>query len=136
MIYVYLENSIVKDLVRVNPLTVFAPEYAEKFIECENDNVSHEWSFADGEWTAPIEIEVLAQVPSVISMRQARLQLLVQNLLDDVDFAILAMSQAAQIEWEYATEVRRDNPLVLALQTALSMTDSDMDLFFELAAKI
>lgn len=73
---------------------------------------------------------LVADVPVVMSMRQARLQLLAQNILDDVNTTISTMSQAAQIEWEYATEVRRDNQLVLALQTALSMTDSDMDLFF------
>lgn len=56
--------------------------------------------------------------------------MLSQGLLDDVDLAILAMSQAAQIEWEYATEVRRDNPLVLGLQSVLSMTSDEMDLFF------
>jgi hypothetical protein len=69
-------------------------------------------------------------VITVISMRQARLQLLAMDLLDAVNTQISTMSQAAQIEWEYATEVQRSNPLVSALQTALSMTDSDMDLFF------
>jgi hypothetical protein len=65
-----------------------------------------------------------------ISMRQARLRLLSMNLLDVVNAQISTMSQTAQIEWEYATEVQRSNPLVSALQSALSMTDSDMDLFF------
>ena len=63
-------------------------------------------------------------------MRQARLQLLALNLLDAVNTVIATMPQSAQIEWEYATEVRRDNPLVLGLQASLSMTDSEMDLFF------
>ena len=69
-------------------------------------------------------------IPSSISMRQARLQLLAMNLLDSVNSAIVSMPQSAQIEWEYATEVRRDNALVLGVQSALGMTDTDMDLFF------
>ena len=65
-----------------------------------------------------------------ISMRQARLQLLTMDLLDTVNSAITGMSQAAQIEWEYSTEVKRDYPLVIALQTGLSMDDTTMDSFF------
>jgi hypothetical protein len=73
---------------------------------------------------------------TIISMRQARLQLLSMNLLDAVNSQISTMSQSAQIEWEYATEVQRSNPLVSALQVALLMTDSDMDLFFSDAVKL
>lgn len=69
-------------------------------------------------------------VPSAISMRQARLQLLEMNLLDAVNSAISSMPQAAQIEWEYATEVKRDYVLVLQLQLGLNMSDDDMDTFF------
>jgi hypothetical protein len=76
------------------------------------------------------QVVIEPPIITVISMRQARLQLLSMNLLDAVNAQISAMSQAAQIEWEYATEVQRSNPLVSALQSALSMTDSDMDLFF------
>ena len=83
----------------------------------------------------PEQVERAFPVPT-ITMRQARLQLLAQELLDDVDLVMATMPKAAQIEWEYATEIRRDNVLVLALQTALSMTDSEMDLFFENAKSI
>ena len=73
-----------------------------------------------------------AQIPKVevISMRQARLQLLSMNLLEVVNSAIISMPQSAQIEWEYSTEVKRDNALVLGVQSTLGMSDSDMDLFF------
>jgi hypothetical protein len=70
-----------------------------------------------------------------ISMRQARLELLNRNLLDDVNVALSSLSQAAQIEWEYATEVRREHPLVAQLSVLLNMSESDMDSFFD-AAKL
>jgi hypothetical protein len=73
---------------------------------------------------------------NVISMRQARLQLLSMNLLDAVNSQINTLSQSAQIEWEYATEVRRDNPLVAQLQTSLAMTDNDMNQFFYEAVQL
>ena len=78
----------------------------------------------------------IARKSMIISMRQARLELLNRGLLDAVDSQIASMSQAAKIEWEYATEVKRDNPLVIQLQSSLSMSDADMDLFFLSASNL
>ena len=44
------------------------------------------------------------------------------------------MSEAAQIEWEYATEVRRDNSLTLAIAGVLGLTDAQIDELFVQAA--
>lgn len=71
-----------------------------------------------------------------VSMRQAQLALLQHNLLDAVDSAILQMPREAQIEWNKATEVQRDNPLVPAMQTLLGWTDEQMDGLFTLAATL
>jgi hypothetical protein len=76
---------------------------------------------------APIQIDS-------ISMRQARLELLNRNLLDAVNAKISAMPLSAQIEWEYATEVRRDNPLVSYLASALNLSESDMNEFYRVAS--
>lgn len=73
-------------------------------------------------------------VVSVISMRQARLQLNAMNLLNAVNAQISTMPQSAQIEWDWASEVRRDNPLVAQLQSGLAMTDDDMNQFFSSAS--
>ena len=59
-------------------------------------------------------------VPASITMRQARLALLSIGLLDDVDAAIAAIPdpvqrKAAEIEWEYATVIERNSPLVQSL---------------------
>lgn len=74
--------------------------------------------------------------PITISMRQARLQLLAMNLLDAVNAQINTLSQSAQIEWEFSSEIRRDNPLVAQLQSSLAMTDNDMNQFFYEAANL
>ncbi len=71
-----------------------------------------------------------------ISMRQARLELLNRGLLDAVESHVATLSRAAQIEWEYLVEVRRDYPLVVELATLLNLSETDLDAFFESAKLI
>lgn len=69
-----------------------------------------------------------------VSMRQSRLALLGAGLLASVNAAIAAMpgveGEAARIEWEYATEVRRESSLVVGLSAALGLTGAQMDDLF------
>lgn len=80
------------------------------------------------------------EIPQVVSMRQARLALLGASLLATVNDAVAAMTgshgEAARIEWEYATEVHRDSPLVGALSVALSLDAETMDNLFKAAAAL
>lgn len=92
------------------------------------------YTYIDGVWDCINQKQVDLVFPTpTISMRQARLKLLEMGLLDDVELAMSGMTKAAQIEWEYSVEVKRDYPLVLQLAGALNMTESDMDNFFESA---
>lgn len=75
-------------------------------------------------------------VPQVVTIRQARLALLAADLLDDIDAAVAASGRAAQIEWEYATEVRRDHPLIAAMQAAKGLSDADVDQLFLTASEM
>jgi len=75
-------------------------------------------------------------IPSQITMRQARLQLLTDGVLDQVNAAVQTMGQAAQIEWEYAAVVERGNPLIAAVQTLLGWDDARADQFFTAAATL
>lgn len=70
---------------------------------------------------------------NVVTMRQARLQLLDMGLLDNVE-AMISENRAWQIEWEYATEVRRENPIIVAMVEALSLTEEQLDDFFKQAS--
>ncbi len=78
--------------------------------------------------------------PIAVSMRQARLALLGAGMLQTVNDAISAMpggaGEAARIEWEYATEVRRDSPLIASLGPALGMTEAGLDALFSAAAQL
>jgi hypothetical protein len=75
-------------------------------------------------------------VPQSITMRQARLALLGAGLLDAVNVGITGMSQAAQIEWEYAATVERTNPLIAALASALALTPGQVDALFVAGAAL
>lgn len=81
-----------------------------------------------------ITVHAQAAVPEAISMRQARLALLRAGLLEVVDAAIAAQSgvdgEAARIEWEYATDVRRDSALVQMLAPVIGLSAEQVDALF------
>jgi hypothetical protein len=75
-----------------------------------------------------------------VTMRQARLALLQAGLLDTVNNTIATLgspdAQAIQIEWEYASEVRKQSPLVVGLGAMLGLTELQIDQLFEIAATL
>ncbi len=84
------------------------------------------------------EIEAIAATqlpPSIrtIDARRLRLALLQLNLLDSVEAAIPTLGRAAQIEWEYATDIKEDYPLVISLSTELGLNVSKI---FDVAIEI
>lgn len=70
---------------------------------------------------------------NAVTIRQARLQLLDMGLLDNVE-AIISENKAWQVEWEYATEVRREDPIIGAMVEALILTEEQLDEFFKQAS--
>ena len=72
-----------------------------------------------------------------VSMRQARLALLQSGKLAAVNAALAALpgeaGETARIEWEYATEVDPDWPLVQQLTSALGLTEEEKTALFSLA---
>lgn len=84
----------------------------------------------------PAYVDQSFLVPATVSMRQARLALAGAGLLSAVDAAVAAASQAVQIEWEYATSIERTWPTLAALQSALGLTDQQLDALFTTAAAL
>ena len=90
----------------------------------------------DGVWREVFALEPAPVfVPQQVTMRQARLELLSRDLLDDVDAVIAVAGRAAQIEWEYASTVDRDNSVIAVVQQQQGMTDEQIDDLFREAAK-
>jgi hypothetical protein len=75
-------------------------------------------------------------IPSVVTMRQARLALLQTGMLAQVNAAVAAADEATKITWEFSSEVQRNNALVATLAAALSLTDQQLDNLFALAATL
>lgn len=84
----------------------------------------------------PVIYDPVTHAPNRVSMRQARLALHQQNLLTTIDAAVAQMDAAAQIEWAYAQEIKKDHPLVQSIKTALGWTDQQLDDLFILAGTL
>jgi hypothetical protein len=69
-----------------------------------------------------------------VSPRQARLALLAASLLDAVESELAKPeNRAERIQWEYALEIRREDPLVSTISAGLGFTKTQTDELFELA---
>lgn len=75
-------------------------------------------------------------VPQSITPRQCRLVLLAQGLLASVETMIASQDQATQITWAYASEFRRDDPLLNQLAQNLGLTEQQIDAFFIAASQL
>jgi hypothetical protein len=90
---------------------------------------------AEGNTPEPADPPPPASVPTVATMRQARLALLNIGKLDDVEAAIAAIPdatqrRAAQIEWEFAATVERNSALLASLASTIGLTETDLDDLF------
>lgn len=65
----------------------------------------------------------------VCTPRQARMALLQAGLLPAVEAAVAEAGELTKIQWEYATEVRRDDPNIIALAQGLGIEDQLPALF-------
>lgn len=79
--------------------------------------------------TAPI-VPIVTSSAGTVTPRQARLALLSAGLLDQVEAAVNAAGGATKITWEYATEIRRSDPLISSIGTTLSLTAAQIDALF------
>jgi hypothetical protein len=106
-----------------------------------NPVVKQEATFLDG-WYVNVLVSAVAEAPSPspgepsapraplsVSPRQARLALHALGLLDQVDALVAQGPAELRISWEFSTEVRRDDPGVIALATHLGIADRLPELF-------
>jgi hypothetical protein len=96
------------------------------------------WAFDGAQFFEPPPVP--APVPQVVTMRQARLALLAAGQLSKVPRALSQLPsparEAAEIEWEYAPEVRRHSPLVTGVGAAIGLDASALDALFIHAATL
>lgn len=105
----------------------------------------------DGTWTTVWDTVELSEeetsaivarrrADTSVTMRQCRLILLEDGKLDDVEAAIAAMGDeeraAAEIEWEYATVVKRVSDFADTISAAIVYDDDKMDEMFARASSV
>lgn len=82
-----------------------------------------------------IDAQPTQEVVQVVSRRQARRALLDANLLMQVDAAIDAIQdgytrESVRIDWQDAQVFKRDDATLLALASALNLSDEQLDQLF------
>jgi len=95
----------------------------------------------DAAIAADIEAKRKASVPASVTRRQAKQALLLNGLLAGVQPAIDAIPDAAQramirIEWDDSQVFERDRPALIALGSALGLTNAQLDDLFIGAAQL
>jgi len=130
MKYAYINNNLAIEVVESNPQILFVPHYAAQFIEVTDDCFGG-YELVNGQWQQPV---IPVQIPQEVTMRQARLALLENGLLANVQPAINSLPEPdktkAQIEWEYSNALQRENPFVATLGAALGLSSQDLDALF------
>ncbi len=84
---------------------------------------------------------VVPGVPQVVTARQAWQALILAGLIDQVQPAIDAVPDPVQrrlldAEWNKSQEFHRTRPTLIALATAIGMTEADLDDLFTQAAQL
>ena len=133
MHYARTENNIVAQVLRVDPLTIFAPDAAAMFTPCPQD-VEVGWLWDGTDYTAPAEAPI--PIPQSVSPRQIRQALTRAGLRDGVEAAVAAGDQDTKDWYEFATVFERSNPHVVAMGTALGVSELQLDELFTLAATL
>lgn len=133
--YAVIEAGTVVNIVKAEAAFAAASEWIEA-----PPGVSRGWTYDGSEFAAPTppSAEELRARIAPVTMRQARLALHAAGLLASVETALAALLEpqktASMIEWEYASEVRRDAPLIAAMTAALGLTEGQVDALFASAS--
>ena len=75
------------------------------------------------------EAQRKALIPQSLTPRQARLVLLQNGILDDIE-TMVATDRAMGIWWEYSLEIVRDNEHIVNAGVALGLTSEQLDQMF------
>lgn len=123
-------NLVVEVTSNAKIFEVAQPLY---WVDCPSNVKAYECQYINNSF---VEYTPQPIIPTTVSMRQARLALLQNNLLDAVNTAINEGNEADKITWEYATEANRADVLVQNMAIALNLSETDLDNLFILAASL
>ena len=133
-----ITDNVIERVLEANDIASVATMFPNsEVIEADGSDAWASWRRVNGEWKPP---GTVPSVPVAVTMRQARLALHAAGIYSLVDGAIASLEEpgrtTAQIEWEYATELRRDHQLIAMIGAGLGMTEEEIDSLFSSAASI
>lgn len=118
-----------------NPSFVFGKPYCDEFIEIADD-VEFKIGdlYIDGK---VVSQEPTIEIPQTLTPRQIRLILTSKGLRQQVENLVQESTDYSLKDWwEYSLEYKRDNPLLIQMATALSLTSEDIDNMFIEGSKL
>ena len=137
LVGVYMEKEVPAGS-RLQKLTEF--NHSAPYIKDENGYISLYNSLTEKFGGVQVSVtEVEGQVQTTVravTARQARLQLAKTNLLDQVETLVETIGAEAKINWEFASYIQIDNPLIEAVKTSLELTDEEIQTMFNEASKL
>lgn len=130
MKYARIENGEVREVIAFAPAGRFHPSIV--FVECHDD--TDERDLYDGATFSKPPIPP-APPPPVLTCTpwQIRKALNQTGLRGAVESAVASADQTTKDGWEFATEFRRDDPLLMSMGGALGKTEAEFDALFALA---
>jgi hypothetical protein len=119
----------------------YAPNYIEGngYVLISSEKDTYEYPVDGWYW---FNSEILANdffvndSKNFVTQRQLRLGLLQSGIDPDTITAMLSSNKAASIEWNYATTIDRQHPLVIQMGSALGKTSKEIDDLFRLAKEL
>jgi hypothetical protein len=137
------EAPVIEEVPFNNPPTIEEPPAYDPFtqrieLDLIEDPNQATVGFTVYELTDQEQADYLAawRAYTAVTMRQCRLVLLQQGLLETVNSNVSSLSEAAQVEWEYAAIVTRSSSLVESLAAPLNLSEVQLDELFKLAATL
>lgn len=128
--YTNAENTTIR--VDISGVTSFVP-----CVPGNSDYAAIEALVAAGKLTIAPYVPPPAPSVTQVTMRQCRLELFDRGLLQQVQSIVDLQGGVVEIEWEYATIVEKQSPLVAAIAFNLNppLTEEQVDELFQEASK-
>lgn len=124
------ENWVLKDGDTVVPTSPGLPGLPNT----NPDYLAYQTWLAEG--NLPLPADPVPPPVAIVTPRQARLALKGAGLLAAVDAWIAEADEETQIDWEFASAIRRDWPPIATCATALGLTETQLDELFALAGTL